>query len=473
MVDFVNIPQGRLPSINIVRQRAWLGTAFYPENGYLRNTWLFMRGLCNDLQLMMIRNFFIGFLLALVCSCADQQLNSSTQAPTYTQQEEATYEARRALYRSGLRDIPLKDRYDPLESVPGVTKVQPLAQASAAKISPAAARAAIEYTKKRKSSALLVWVDGSLEIEQYFGNFSRETPLVSKAMAKPLAAIAIGRAIHLGTVDSLDQPAADFIREWQGDAQKSQITIRHLLEMRSGLLPQDFGPQSPEILDRAYLHPRHDSVLIHDYPVTDTPGERYEYSNANYELIALIIERATGRRYAEFLGNELLVPLGAAGGSIWIDRPGGLAHTGCCLLLPAESFLRIGRLLVSGGQWEGQQLLAADFVADMRTGTLQNPHFGTGLWVAGPYVERRGYLNPSIPLGKVLHSEPYLDAQLSLFDGNGNQVMYLIPSQNTVILRMGEFPSAELEWDNSYLPNLLISDHVQQTSGTLPTPQRR
>ena len=42
--------------------------------------------------------------------------------------------------------------------------------------------------------------------------------------------------------------------------------------------------------------------------------------------LGLVIERATGRRYAEFLSREVLAPLGAAGGEIWINRPGGLAH---------------------------------------------------------------------------------------------------------------------------------------------------
>jgi hypothetical protein len=59
-------------------------------------------------------------------------------------------------------------------------------------------------------------------------------------------------------------------------------------------------------------------------------------------------------------------------------------------------------------------------------------------------------------LGAVLHSEPYLAKDLFLFDGNTNQVLYMIPSQNLAILRMGDAPPKSPEWDNSFLPNLIL-----------------
>jgi len=87
-------------------------------------------------------------------------------------------------------------------------------------------------------------------------------------------------------------------------------------------------------------------------------------------------------------------------------------------------------------------------------------------------VERRGYLNPSIELGKVLHAEPYLDGDLTLFDGNGNQVMYMIPSANMIVLRMGERPAEDMEWDNSVLPNLFVQAAIDAGKIAQPTAQR-
>lgn len=417
------------------------------------------------------------FILALASSVAlascslaetDEEL---LPPPPFSEEDEQAFLEAKADFRDVVQKLGRVGRYDPLEAVPGADSTEPLGIIGQGRLSEEALELAHSYVEERRSSALLVWADGHLEVERYFGGFDRNTPIVSKALAKPLTTMVIGRAIQLGHIDSVDQPVADFIREWQGVAKKSEITIRHLLEMRSGLLPQDFSSDAPPVLERALLHPRHDSVLVHEYPVTDAPGERFEYSNANSELLALVIERATGRRYAEFLGNELLLPIEAEGGEIWVDRPGGLAHSGCCIMLPAFSWLRLGVLLLNDGVWEGETMLPASFVRDMKTGTQQNPHFGMGLWVAGPYKERRGYLNPSNTLGAVLHSEPYLDRDIALFDGNGNQVMYLIPSTRMVILRTGERPTGELEWDNSYLPNLLIADFIKNTGRAMPEAQ--
>jgi hypothetical protein len=110
---------------------------------------------------------------------------------------------------------------------------------------------------------------------------------------KRVAALLIGRAIKLGYIKSLDQLVADFITEWKGDASREKMKIGHLLDMRSDLLMQGqpTGPQ--DIFNRAYLHPRHDEIVIRDYPLINEPAMRYDYSNATSELIAPIIERSS------------------------------------------------------------------------------------------------------------------------------------------------------------------------------------
>jgi CubicO group peptidase (beta-lactamase class C family) len=266
---------------------------------------------------------------------------------------------------------------------------------------------------------------------------------------------------------------ADFITEWRGDPERAKMKIRYLLDMRSGLLPQGVAATSEDILNRAYLHPRHDEVIIRDYPLTHEPGARYEYANATSELVAPVIERATGQRYGEYLSKSLLIPIGARGGSIWVNRAGGMAHSGCCLLLPAQSWVRMASLLINDGVWNGKRLLPKGYVAQMRTGTAENPHYGLGVWLSGNYVERRGYANPSVKVGQVLHSAPYLAKDLFLFDGNGNQVVYIIPSQKIIILRTGAAPPKAKEWDNAILPNLIIRGIMRKPGEPMPEPQPR
>lgn len=344
--------------------------------------------------------------------------------------------------------------YEPLEAVAGDQDYRPL-PASPGTISVRAVDAAEAYAAGSQADAFMVWQDGALIRETYFGDTERSTPLVSKSLSKPLTAIAVGRAIQLGDIVSLDQPVSDFITEWQG-TDKSAILVRHLLDMRSGLLVQGYSsdPQSPWNL--AYLSPHHETYLVDSYPLTDPPGTKFSYSNATSDLVAILIERATGRRYGDFISEEVLQPIGAMGGSIWVNRPGGTAHSGCCMYLPAETWLRLGILLLEEGRVADRQLLPEGYTAQMMTASPQNPHYGLGIWTGLPYAERRGFTGLDGPGPQVLHSQPYLDPELALFDGNSNQVVYISPGTGIVALRLGPTPQGSPEWDNSVIPNLLF-----------------
>jgi CubicO group peptidase (beta-lactamase class C family) len=251
---------------------------------------------------------------------------------------------------------------------------------------------------------------------------------------------------------------------------RSKILVRHLLDMRTGFLPQALAPEAADILNRSYLHPRHDEIIVKEYPVVDEPGTRYEYNNATSEMIAVLIERATGRRYAEFISNEIWQKIDALGGTVWVNREGGTAHSGCCLMIPAESMLRLAMLMLQDGQWDGQRLLPEGYVKQLATATKENPHYGAGVYVAGKYTDRRGAANPDRMVPKTLHSEPYLASDLYLFDGNANQVVYIVPSEQLIVLRTGNAPpkTAEKEWDNAYLPNTIMRGIVKSKGTSVP-----
>jgi CubicO group peptidase (beta-lactamase class C family) len=396
---------------------------------------------------------------------------AATTTPLTSDELAALYRAR---FEATMKAGGIFTQYAPMEAVPGATTPQPLPQrpANTTTIRGDALAAASAYAAAASSSAFLVWRHGALERADYFGATTADTQLVSKSLSKPLTAIAVGRALALGHLRSLDTPVADYITEWRGTP-KATILIRHLLDMRTGLLEQMFSADPDHPINRVYLDPDHGWHLIHNYPLLHPPGTRYGYSNATSELVAIVLERATRQRYADFIGREVLAPIGAAGGEIWVDRAGGLAHSGCCMTLPAESWLRLGILLLNDGMVNGERLLPAGFVDQMARGTPENPHYGLGVWVAGPYVERRGFGAPGSPGPKVLHSEPYLDRDLFLFDGNSNQTIYVSRATGIVALRLGPTPPKTVDWDNSKLPNLLIGGIRRQPGEVLPQPQPR
>lgn len=380
---------------------------------------------------------------------------------------EAVYRERFAIYIKDPGNYP----YAPMEPIAGAPGWRPMAVVTPVRrtIAPAALDEASAYALRMRSSAFMVWRGGRLEAAAFGNGADARTPLVSKSLSKPLTALAVGRAIALGRIASLDQSIADFIPELKGTP-KAAITVRYLLDMRSGLLDQGASADPAHPYNRSLLAIDHGREIVENYPLIAAPGSRYSYANAPSDLVALVIERATGRRYGEFVGSEVLRPIGAPGGEIWVDRPGGLAHSGCCAALPAETFLRMAILLLDDGKWEGRQLLPKGYPAQMRKGTPQNPNFGLGVWIGEPYHLRRGFGAPGMLGPQVLHSEPYLDPGLYLFDGNSNQTVAISPRHRLIVLRMGPTPppasAANPEWDNAFLPNTVIR-------GITPAVERR
>lgn len=325
-------------------------------------------------------------------------------------------------------------------------------------ISDEALQEVAEYAERYTSNSLLVWHKGELQMREHFQGMDADSLIIGKSMAKMVVSLVVGRAIEQGYIAGLDEPAATYIEEWQG-TEKEKITIRHMLHKSVGFEPfytLSYNPFGNFM--RSYIGGHNERTLINGYELIDEPGTEYDYSQAVSDLIGLVLERATGMPYGQYLSESLLEPIGAQGGEVMMNRPDGLAHTGCCLLLPSESWLRMGIFLKDEGVVDGESLFPEGWMEDYLEPSPANPAMGLHIWLGEPYLERRSWTEVGPPTGYgVYHSEPYLASDLFLFDGSGNQVVYIVPSEELVIVRTGNFSwGADPEWDNSFIPNTII-----------------
>lgn len=349
-------------------------------------------------------------------------------------------------------------------SAPGFELVEPLQRSVSAKT----LNAVDEYARARNSTALLIWHRGQLVWRAHYQGYDEDRLIVGKSMAKMVVGMVVARAIKEGHIRGLDEPAATYLTEWQG-TDKAQISIRHLLHMAAGFEPFYTRSKNPfGAFMRAYIAGHNESTLLHGYTLIDPPGTQYDYSQAVSDLLGLILERATQEPYGAYLSTSLLEPIGARGGQVMLNRPGGLAHTGCCLLLPSESWLRLGILLLNAGVVEETALFPDNWMADYLAPSPANPAMGLHIWLGKPYLPARSFSEVGEPTGfGVTHSEPYQADDLFLFDGNGHQVIYIVPSEELVIVRTGGFSFAPgKQWDNAYLPNAIIRDVRRGTPAT-------
>ncbi|MBL8630936.1 MAG: serine hydrolase [Rhodospirillaceae bacterium] len=353
------------------------------------------------------------------------------------------------------------DVYAPTEPVPGVHDDLIQVVDETQRTVPAEALSqARDYAAKNASTSLLIWHKGKLQSADYWNDVSADTPVNSRSLHKMLGGLVIATAIQQGYIKSLDDSVATYIPAWQ-NTPKARMTIRNVLQMSSGLM-WFRGGGFYSVQSRRYIDPEWERILRDDVPLQFEPGTAYDYSDMTADLMPHIIQGATGKRYAAYLSEAILKPLGAAGGEIWVNREGGMPHGGCCLMLPPETWLRIGLLALHRGKAGDQQLLPPWWMDEMLKPSPQNPHFGLMVWLGQPYTQRRLFHRPDSPSNArprpgAYHSEPYLADDLYLFDGMNGQIVYIVPSQELVIVRTGLRPPAnQPEWDNTALPNMIL-----------------
>ncbi|HYL04989.1 MAG TPA: serine hydrolase [Thermoanaerobaculia bacterium] len=202
------------------------------------------------------------------------------------------------------------------------------------------------------SDAVVVLKDGRLVSDARFGK--PPGPIEAGSITKSVAGLAIGRLLYTGKIRSLDEPVADWYPEWRGGP-KREITLRQLMNHTSGLAAQPTPEEvyaSPNLVRQA---------LAAD--LASPPGSRFFYNNKAVNLLAGIVEKASGRKLDEYLRDELFAPLGIARFA-WMRDPAGNPHVLAGLRLDARDLARIGQLMLDEGVYDGQRLLAAVFVRE-------------------------------------------------------------------------------------------------------------
>jgi CubicO group peptidase (beta-lactamase class C family) len=331
----------------------------------------------------------------------------------------------------------------PQEPVPG--RAQLIPQAPQQTIAPAAIATAEAYAARTDSVALLIYHRGALRYEKYYEGYDRTFRTDSFSGHKTVIALLVGAAIADGYIRSVDEPASTYLPEFAGDARRS-IRIRDLLQMASGLeVPRFPGLTSIRLISGGDV-----TGVALGIPAERPPGTDFQYSNVNAELLGIIVQRASGQRYARYLSERLWRRAGTDDAAVWLDHDGGMPRTFCCIYTTARSWLQIGRLILARGRVGDDQVLPADWIDAMTTPSARNPNYGYQIWLGSPPGQQRKYNDKTI---KAFHSEPFVAKDMVYIDGFGGQRVYIVPSRDLVIVRTGR---AQQDWDDALIPNAIL-----------------
>ena len=269
--------------------------------------------------------------------------------------------------------------------------------------------------------AYVIIKNDSIWFEDYYEDFNEASKSNSFSMAKSYVTALLGKAIMQGHIKSLDQPICDFIPEFC-DGQAAKVTVGDLSSMSSGSNWDERYYSPFSITTRAYFDDDLEKVA-ESVKIVNEPGQAFKYASGDTQLLAIVLEKATGKKLYDYLTEELWKPLNCENQALWqIDsKDHDLVKAYCCIASNAKDFARLGKLYKDHGKWNGKQVLDSSFVAKCITPRFpESPEYGYGWWM------------------KDLGSKHFF-----MMRGHLGQYVLVEPNDNIIIVRLGHQKSPD------------------------------
>ena len=263
--------------------------------------------------------------------------------------------------------------------------------------------AAQAYAERHGLHALVVQRGDEIVAEAYGGGYDAEKPHALYSGTKSFWGVAAAAAQQDGLLE-FDEPVSLTIPSWAQGA-KALVTLRNLLQLTSGI---GFGGLGVAV-------PAFEKALA--TPLKDEPGATFTYGGIPLQVFGAVLARKlepSRRSPNGYLRERVLDPIGLRVGW-WRELKDGTHPLPTGAFLTAREWLKFGRLIRAGGRWEEKIVVPEAALADCFRGSVANPRYGLGWW-----------LSPLSAVPDVVYAS-----------GAGGQALYVVPSEDTVVVKFG------------------------------------
>ncbi len=308
---------------------------------------------------------------------------------------------------------------------------------------------AFEYIKKSsKNGGLLVLRNGWLVYERYFGKGHREALPNLGSCGKSFTGIAVGILMSERSdlfPDGLDQkiftPA--YFPNWVfplSDPRKSEIRLGQLLTFTAGIRGNNpvyvngkqgtidpVGPDGYQAMEDSFAmgitEGKTGNIPFSAKTLWCDPGKGYSYATASIHIASIMLRHIAGMELQEYIDQHIGKVLGWGRWGYGYKNQGITEHTpgGGGIALRSTDMLRFGYLLLNKGRWENKQVVPEKYVDICSHVSPYNPHYPFSLQFK---VNTNGYW-PTLP------KDAFWKA------GSGNHCLYIVPSLNLVVWKLG------------------------------------
>ncbi|MFN2428646.1 MAG: serine hydrolase [Cryomorphaceae bacterium] len=307
----------------------------------------------------------------------------------------------------------------------------------------------ISYLESRNTKSFIILKGGRIALEHYLGTFTADSNWYWASAAKTLTATLTGAALEDGDI-SLDDPVSQYLGEGWTDctvAEETTRTIWHQLTMTSSFLNDSelWDCVEPECFQCTELE----------------PGDEWHYHNGVYRRLIDVLEEATGLSRNFYTTQKIKTITGMQG--LWVDQ---------LYFSNTRSMARFGLLAQENFVWDGTPVLNnQEYISAMTTPSQDlNESYGYLWWLNG----QSSHMAPLVPFvsdGSIVPSAPD-----DMYAGMGanEQRVYVVPSQDMVVVRMGEAAYDFSAAFSGFDPELweLISDLECETVSVHSDPEK-
>lgn len=299
-------------------------------------------------------------------------------------------------------------------------------------------RDAADYSASHRGLSLLVIQHGKSVMEEYPNGGSARMPQKIYSGTKTFFTMATLVAAQDGLL-RLDEPVSKTISEWRDDGQRSQITIRDLMNFSDGLDPA-FHLHSDKVSDR-------NSMALRT-PLVAQKGKAFTYGPSHGQVLCEVLRRKLaphGETPFGYVQHKVLDPLGLGAVPYRADVLGNpLVASG--FRLTARQWSRFGMLILGNGKIDRRVIVKQDWFAQSFQSTRVNPMFGLGFWMNSSAAEGAGECDIEKMLEKKWQQQDWhkrcicrsAPKDLVAAVGSGYQRLFVIPSMDLVIVRQGQ-----------------------------------
>lgn len=288
------------------------------------------------------------------------------------------------------------------------------------------------FLKDHKTLSFLIIRNDSILYEYYDQSKADSSIVTSFSVAKAFISGLIGIAISEGKISGTNTSIVSYFPELM-DQGFDPVTIDHLLDHTSGIHYKEIQNHVGGNLE--FYWGKDLSTDIFNINPVFTPGEHFEYSNINTQLLAMILKRATGMSVSEYLQEKIWKPIGMEYPASWStskDGPDGIEKAFCCLNARTIDFAKFGRLYLNRGNWNGKQIISESWIDQSLSSSKENGqrltyHYN---WGIGPKKYGSYYA-------------------IGLY----GQFIYMYPEKNVIIVRFGK---ADLSYNPPFLYHTML-----------------